>query len=200
MIVRWLRERRLWAVLALAILAVVVPTARAGAAVHAYDAPTVERADIHQLNTAIHQISSAGAGTRQIGDAQWPPGPQEDSASPSGADRGTSTSAASRRNATDSAPSLVESGNYVVKTPLGEYVGQSGSISQRLARHVANGKFTQAEVDAAERIAVSGGKLDREIAEQLLIDSKGGIDGLVNEVNPIGPKRFDQMPSQPYSR
>jgi len=102
--------------------------------------------------------------------------------------------------ATDSAPSLVESGNYVVKTPLGEYVGQSGSISQRLARHVANGKFTQAEVDAAERIAVSGGKLDREIAEQLLIDSKGGIDGLVNEVNPIGPKRFDQMPSQPYSR
>ena len=47
---------------------------------------------------------------------------------------------------------------------------------------------------------VTGGKLQREIAEQLLIDSKGGIDGLLNKVNPIGPKRVSVMPNQPYKR
>jgi len=94
----------------------------------------------------------------------------------------------------------IESGNYVVSTPAGEYVGQSGNISTRLEQHVASGKFTQAEVDAAERFAVQGTKLDREIAEQLLIDSKGGIDNLLNKVNPIGPKRFGVMPIQPYVR
>ena len=45
-----------------------------------------------------------------------------------------------------------------------------------------------------------GSKLDREIAEQLLIDSKGGVPNLVNVVNPIGPKRFGVMPNQPYVR
>ncbi|MEO8695675.1 MAG: RHS repeat-associated core domain-containing protein [Acidimicrobiales bacterium] len=94
----------------------------------------------------------------------------------------------------------VESGNYVVSTPLGEYVGQSGNISVRLQQHVASGKFTQAEVDAAQRFAVPGTKLDREIAEQLLVDSKGGVDNLLNVVNPIGPARLDLMPNQPYVR
>ena len=94
----------------------------------------------------------------------------------------------------------IESGNYVVSTPRGEYVGQSGNISNRLDQHVASGKFTQAEVAAAQRISVPGSKLDREIAEQLLIDSKGGVPNLVNVVNPIGPKRFGVMPNQPYVR
>jgi hypothetical protein len=102
--------------------------------------------------------------------------------------------------ATNTVSTPIESGNYVVSTPAGEYVGQSGSISARLEQHVASGKFTQAEVDAAQRFAVPGTKLDREIAEQLLIDSKGGIDNLLNKVNPIGPKRFGVMPSQPYVR
>jgi hypothetical protein len=102
--------------------------------------------------------------------------------------------------ATKPAGALVEEGTYVVKTAQGEYVGQSGAISRRLQQHVASGKFTQAEVNAAERAMVTGGKLQREIAEQLLIDSKGGIDGLLNKVNPIGPKRVPVMPNQPYKR
>jgi RHS repeat-associated protein len=102
--------------------------------------------------------------------------------------------------ATNTVAVPIESGNYVVSTPAGEYVGQSGNISTRLEQHVASGKFTQAEVDAAQRFAVQGTKLDREIAEQLLIDSKGGIDNLLNKVNPIGPKRFGLMPNQPYVR
>jgi RHS repeat-associated protein len=102
--------------------------------------------------------------------------------------------------ATKPAGALVEEGTYVVKTAQGEYVGQSGAISRRLQQHVASGKFTQAEVNAAERAMVTGGKLQREIAEQLLIDSKGGIDGLLNKVNPIGPKRVSVMPNQPYKR
>ncbi len=96
--------------------------------------------------------------------------------------------------------SSVESGTYVVKTSKGEYVGQSGNISRRMSEHVRSGKFTQIEADAAERFAVAGGKTQREIAEQMLIDQKGGIDQLLNKVNPIGAKRFDLMPSQPYSR
>ena len=102
--------------------------------------------------------------------------------------------------ATNTPAALVEEGTYVVKTAQGEYVGQSGAISRRLQQHVASGKFTQAEVAAAERAMVTGGKLQREIAEQLLIDSKGGIDGLLNKVNPIGPKRVSVMPNQPYKR
>jgi hypothetical protein len=94
----------------------------------------------------------------------------------------------------------IESGNYVISTPLGDYVGQSGQISVRLQQHVANGKFTQAEVHAAQRFAVPGTKLDREIAEQALIDSMGGVDNLLNVVNPIGPARFHVMPNQPYTR
>jgi hypothetical protein len=61
-------------------------------------------------------------------------------------------------------------------------------------------KFTEAEVDAAQRFAVQGTKLDREVAEQLLVESKGGIDNLLNQVNPIGPNRFGVMPNQPYVR
>ena len=87
-------------------------------------------------------------------------------------------------------------GIYVVRSEAGNYVGQSGNIIQRLAQHVSTGKFTQAEVDAAERFAVSGGKTAREIAEQLKIDSAefGGIDNLLNKVNPIGVRRLDLMP------
>jgi hypothetical protein len=33
---------------------------------------------------------------------------------------------------------------------------------------------------------VLGGKTSREVAEQSVIDSYGGIDSLVNQVNPIG--------------
>jgi hypothetical protein len=83
-----------------------------------------------------------------------------------------------------------------------DYVGQSGNITERLAEHVTIGKFTQAEVNAAQRIAVSGGKTAREIAEQMKIDDLGGIKGgnLWNIRNPIGWARFGLMPNQPYVR
>jgi hypothetical protein len=64
---------------------------------------------------------------------------------------------------------------------------------------VLSGRFTQNEVDAAERIAVSGGRLSREVAEQQKIDELGGIGNLMNQRNPIGPQRFGLMP-QPYER
>lgn len=48
-----------------------------------------------------------------------------------------------------------------------------------------NRKFTQAEVDAAERYAVSGGKTAREIAEQLKIDSLGGVDNAQSAVQQV---------------
>lgn len=41
---------------------------------------------------------------------------------------------------------------------------------------MSKGKFTQAEVDAAERIEVLGGKTARKIQEQLRLDSLGGRD------------------------
>ncbi|MEU8234393.1 RHS repeat-associated core domain-containing protein [Actinoplanes sp. NPDC048967] len=91
---------------------------------------------------------------------------------------------------------LVEEGVYVVRSADGIYVGQSGHMSRRLGQHVARGKFTQAEVECAERFSVPGGKTQREIAEQLKLDSFGGRDapGILNEVNPIGDARLHLMP------
>ena len=97
-------------------------------------------------------------------------------------------------------PTPPKSGIYIVNAAKGVYVGQSKNIARRFAQHVRAGKFTQAEVDNAARQAVSGGKLQREIAEQNMIDRMGGIKNLLNEVNPIGPKRFHMMPIQPYMR
>jgi RHS repeat-associated protein len=88
-------------------------------------------------------------------------------------------------------------GIYVIRGAKETYVGQSGDISRRLSDHV--GRFTQREVDEAERIAVSGGKTAREIAEQHKIDALGGIRKLGNIRNPIGERRFHLMP-EGYAR
>jgi hypothetical protein len=91
--------------------------------------------------------------------------------------------------------SRVNEGIYVITQEDGQqYVGQSGNIDKRMAQHVANEKFTQAEVDAAQRTFVPGGKTNREVAEQLQVDDLGGIDNLINERNPVGPARFGLMP------
>jgi hypothetical protein len=156
-------------------------------ATFAYDAPSSVRIDTHLV--AVAEASQSQLSAALAGSASLP----ADS-------RGPSTTPSVTFVATNTVSTPIESGNYVVSTPAGEYVGQSGNISTRLKQHVASGKFTQAEVDAAQRFAVPGTKLDREIADQLLIDSKGGIDNLLNKVNPIGPKRFDVMPNQPYVR
>ena len=152
---------------------------------YSYDVPSVSRVDVQPNETAKPSSDLRAAS-------------QDSPISRSAVSRGASTTPSHAFIATNTA--TIESGNYVVSTPRGEYVGQSGNISNRLDQHVASGKFTQAEVAAAQRISVPGSKLDREIAEQLLIDSKGGVPNLVNVVNPIGPKRFGVMPNQPYVR
>jgi RHS repeat-associated protein len=107
--------------------------------------------------------------------------------------------AAVGRSAAKAAPEI-KSGIYVVNSADGVYVGQSSDISRRLAQHVNSGKFTSDEVANAARQGVAGGKLQREIAEQTMIDQMGGIDNLLNVVDPIGPRRFGMMPNQPYGR
>ncbi|VXC24794.1 DUF6531 domain-containing protein [Nocardioides sp. AX2bis] len=91
-------------------------------------------------------------------------------------------------------------GIYVVDSVDGVYVGQSNDIDRRFAEHVRDGKFTPAEVGNAARQEVLGGKTSREVAEQQMVDRLGGVDNLLNRVNPIGPARFHLMPDQPYSR
>lgn len=80
-------------------------------------------------------------------------------------------------------------------------MGQSGNITVRLLQNIARGKITEEAALAAQRIGVSGGKLEREIAEQPKIDElrNAGIK-LENMLNPIGPMRFNLMPNQPYFR
>jgi hypothetical protein len=92
-------------------------------------------------------------------------------------------------------------GVYVIRSSLGDYVGQSGNIAQRLAGYVSSGRFTSEEVAAAERTLVTGGKTAREVAEQMEIDSRGGVQNpnLLNIRNPIGDARVPLMP-QPYAR
>lgn len=95
------------------------------------------------------------------------------------------------------AKAVPNEGIYVIRNAADEvYVGQSGNITSRLGQHVSTGKFTQAEVDAAERFEVLGGKTAREIQEQLKLDSFGGRDasGVLNKVNPIGDRRLSLMP------
>ena len=99
----------------------------------------------------------------------------------------------------DQSPEVVNEGVYVVRSSLGDYVGQSGNIDQRLAGYVSSGRFTASEVADAERTLVTGGKTAREVAEQLGIDSRGGVANLLNIRNPIGEARFPLMP-QPYAR
>jgi RHS repeat-associated protein len=69
------------------------------------------------------------------------------------------------------------------------YVGQSAKISSRLVQHVRSGKLAASDVASVRRTQVLGGKVTREVAEQLRINELGGISRLENKVNPIGPAR-----------
>ena len=82
----------------------------------------------------------------------------------------------------------VRAGNYVVNSADGVYVVESGNISYRLGQHVRQHMFTPEEVGKAGRQAVTGGRTQRQIAEQTLIDRMGGIHSLLNVRNPIGKK------------
>ena len=112
---------------------------------------------------------------------------------------GTLVRAAVASVAGAAAEDATNEGIYVINSARGAYVGQSGNIANRLTGYVSSGRFSQGEIDAAQRIEVFGGKTAREIAEQQKIDELGGVDSLLNIRNPIGASRFDLMP-QPYSR
>ena len=91
----------------------------------------------------------------------------------------------------------VEAGALAVKEGIYEftaasgytYVGQSGNIAARLEQHLASGKLLASDLSTVQMTEVLGGKTQREIAEQLRINSLGGIQNLENKVNPIGPAR-----------
>jgi RHS repeat-associated protein len=67
------------------------------------------------------------------------------------------------------------------------YIGQSGNIAARLEQHIISGKLLPGT--AVNTTEVLGGKTVREIAEQLRINSLGGIKNLENLRNPIGKSR-----------
>lgn len=113
---------------------------------------------------------------------------------------GGGSAAAGLRASTTStsvASGAVSEGIYVIRSAEGIYVGQSRNIDQRFLAHAQ--RFTQAELAAAERIFVPGGKTAREAAEQLKIDSFGGknADGVLNIVNPVGDVRSPSVMAPP---
>jgi len=89
--------------------------------------------------------------------------------------------------------SQVVEGIYEFTAASGKtYVGQSKNIAARLKQHIASGKLLPGT--SVKTTEVLGGKTAREIAEQLRINSLGGIyqDGikvLENIRNPIGPAK-----------
>jgi hypothetical protein len=73
------------------------------------------------------------------------------------------------------------------------YIGQSSNIAQRVDQHIASGKL--ARVTPVQTTEVLGGKMTREIAEQLKINELGGINNLENIRNPIGSNRQYLLPN-----
>jgi hypothetical protein len=69
------------------------------------------------------------------------------------------------------------------------YVGQSGNIGLRLAQHLASGKLLEEGISSVRFTEIAGGKLAKEIAEQLRINELGGIGNLENVRNAIGVAR-----------
>jgi hypothetical protein len=69
------------------------------------------------------------------------------------------------------------------------YVGQSGNIGLRLAQHLQSGALLQEGIASIRFTEITGGRLAREIAEQLRIENLGGIGNLQNIRNAIGAAR-----------
>gem|GEM_PF-6580773 len=92
------------------------------------------------------------------------------------------------QNAAKASTQLAKSGIYEFTAASGKtYVGQSKNIALRLQQHIKSGKLLQGT--PVKTTEVLGGKTAREIAEQLRINSLGGIRNLENLRNPIGSAR-----------
>ena len=96
------------------------------------------------------------------------------------------------RQITKRIPHTIE-GIYEFTAASGKtYIGQSGNIPLRLQQHISSGKLLPGT--SVSTTEVLGGKLAREIAEQLQINKLGGIRFLENIRNPIGPSRIHLLP------
>ena len=92
-------------------------------------------------------------------------------------------------NTSSGASKPISSGVYLARTTNNaQYVGQSQQIATRLSQHVNKAKLTAGQTDDAVRIAVSGSKTSREVAEQRILNQLGGPNtpGVLNKVNPVG--------------
>jgi hypothetical protein len=81
---------------------------------------------------------------------------------------------------------VIKEGTYEFADALNSgktYVGQSGDIDRRLAEHIRDGRLASSDLANVRRTAVPGGKLQREIAEQLRITELGGIKGALTIAN-----------------
>ncbi|PRD47252.1 RHS repeat-associated core domain-containing protein [Sphingobacterium haloxyli] len=79
-------------------------------------------------------------------------------------------------------------GIYEFKAASGKtYIGQSENIPARLQQHIKSGKLLPNT--AVKTTEILGGKTAREIAEQLRINTLGGVKVLENVRNPIGAAR-----------
>jgi len=98
---------------------------------------------------------------------------------------GFATSGIAALNAARRGAQIVE-GLYDVEAVAGRYIGQSGDVQGRLAKHVGSGRITESAAQNANLYEVLGGQTSREVAEQRLIDSSGGVPSLANKLNPVG--------------
>jgi RHS repeat-associated protein len=79
-------------------------------------------------------------------------------------------------------------GVYELTTTGGKYIGQSKNFLKRIAQHFGKGgKMSAVQLEKALLHEMAGStKLEREVYEQYLIREAGGVDVLVNKVNPMG--------------
>jgi RHS repeat-associated protein len=79
-------------------------------------------------------------------------------------------------------------GVYVITTRSGRYIGQSKHFLKRIAQHFGKGgKLSNETLEKALLHEMPGStKLEREVYEQYLIREAGGVDVLINKVNPMG--------------
>ena len=87
------------------------------------------------------------------------------------------------------------SGVYEITTKSGKkYIGQSKNVGKRLKQHNSSAKFKSDEIVDVKVTEVKGtDRVDREVFEQRKLNDAGGIDNTLNERNPIGPARANEM-------
>lgn len=73
-------------------------------------------------------------------------------------------------------------------------MGQTVNFASRIASHLRSGKLLPDQLNTLTTTEINGGRVAREIAEQLRINELGGLRNLENVRNPIGPARQYLLP------